>query len=1153
MPSDLLAPSASNGLDNPTLALGLSGVADWTPGSNFIDIMKMHRPWWGTGPDGRVSLADLEAGGYVDADGWITAIPDGVSQIENIWHWNVLADDVREKKKGVYVLRYEGEGTIEIGGDARILSREDGKITFENTDGSFMRLLIRETDPNGTGDYLRDISIVHEKHLALHEAGAVFDPDWLALVADARELRFMDWQKTNNSTDGEWTDASSESGPLQGDIAVEDMVRLLNEVGADGWFTMPFLASDDYLRTFATYVRDNLDPALHVKVELGNENWNWAFTQPHLADAAAEASGVGSYVDQIARTATNAALIWKEVFGDQAEARLTTVLGTQTANAYLTETLLTADGWRLDDPDDYVAPSSVFDAIGVTTYFGTDIVSSSSLRAELIAKIKDPDADAFRWTYERALDPAMKESIPGLVKHLASQAAIAQKYGLEMVAYEGGQHIHHSFAVTGLTGSDVAALTNFMIEFVRSEYMAKLYAEAWEVWKAIGDGPFMQFGDVSTPTKWGSWALYEDTTTTTPRADLLEGLNADELPWWDGAEAGEHYRHGGVQQGSDADDVLVGTVHEDYLLGGAGNDRLHGFGGGDGLNGGDGVDRATFTKEAHEYRITVEGAGYRVEGPDGSDFLVNVEEIAFGAAEPITLADLEVRPDGTLIVPGQLAAPAADALEANGWMVGGSAVMVMAAALESVAVGRDVGGVLVNGVNASSKLGSEIGERDDLSLSSYVVHAHDVTIEIDGAAVRADYWTTQENRSSDAGAALSASAVETALLFGSVVVDAAKIVGSTGDDVFLGRDGVDHFVGGGGVDFLSGAGGDDRLFGGWDDDRIAGGAGDDLIDGGRGTDTAIFDVRTDEAVARRTDKGYLVWSADGLDLLRSVELISFADRTGIRLDALAMRADGTLLLPGQSASPNGPALDLHVLGEYVDAAGSIGVTLTGAETGVRIDAINPSSALGRETGDRDTVSVPSYVIHTDGTRAEIGGTVVKPGYWTLLENRVSQRGESLSESAIDTALLLGSVAIDVQTLTATEWNDTFTGRNASDRIDGAGGDDLLSGGGGDDVLLGGAGNDRLIGGRGDDVLDGGHDDDRLAGGEGDDTFVFRAGSGSDTITDYEAGDLIDLQDFFADGTDPRAFAVDDGANIILSNGEDRIFVQNVEIDDLAFV
>ena len=59
------------------------------------------------------------------------------------------------------------------------------------------------------------------------------------------------------------------------------------------------------------------------------------------------------------------------------------------------------------------------------------------------------------------------------------------------------------------------------------------------------------------------------------------------------------------------------------------------------------------------------------------------------------------------------------------------------------------------------------------------------------------------------------------------------------------------------------------------------------------------------------------------------------------------------------------------------------------------------------------------------------------------------------------------------------------------------------------ALDGGTGADNLNGGIGDDTLNGGTGNDALTGGTGNDTFVFKAGDGHDTITDFTAGGTDD--------------------------------------------
>ncbi len=105
---------------------------------------------------------------------------------------------------------------------------------------------------------------------------------------------------------------------------------------------------------------------------------------------------------------------------------------------------------------------------------------------------------------------------------------------------------------------------------------------------------------------------------------------------------------------------------------------------------------------------------------------------------------------------------------------------------------------------------------------------------------------------------------------------------------------------------------------------------------------------------------------------------------------------------------------------------------------------------------------------------------------------------------------------------------TGTGRN----------DDVIDGGGGDDTIAGGIGSDTIT------------------GGTGNDTFVFNAGDGNDTITDFGAGstnandgdntnnDFIDLSAFYTDDTEFRSDLADDG---ILNQSDVSDYTDNTAI------
>ena len=119
--------------------------------------------------------------------------------------------------------------------------------------------------------------------------------------------------------------------------------------------------------------------------------------------------------------------------------------------------------------------------------------------------------------------------------------------------------------------------------------------------------------------------------------------------------------------------------------------------------------------------------------------------------------------------------------------------------------------------------------------------------------------------------------------------------------------------------------------------------------------------------------------------------------------------------------------------------------------------------------------------------------------------------------------------------------DIINGFAGNDTILAGAGDDIVFGGADADVIEGGSGNDTLDAGTGDDTLEGGTGNDLLTGGDDDDLFVYTAGDGIDTISDFNVGntgtltdgdrannDFIDLSSFYDDIWELTADFNDDG-------------------------
>lgn len=815
--------TAGVGNSNPTLAFNLSDLSDWSTAQPYIDLMRYSRSWYGNanGQFAAYSTADLVALNVFDADGWPTYIPEGVSTIETIWAWggsSAIDPVIAQLRATVYVLEYEGEGTVTVSGDVRILSSEPGRILLQNTAGGNFAVGITSTDPNHTGNYIRNMTLVEQLDEDLLDAGMTFNPEWINLIDDARQIRFMGWQETNYSKaqtvdDIVWSNETN----LTSEAALDDMVLLANQIGADPWFCMPHLADDEYVRAFATYVRDNLDPSLVVRVEYSNELWNFAFSQTvYQRDQALAEWGEAAYLDYQAKRAVEVALIWEDVFGDEAESRLINVLGSQAASLGVTKQLLKAAVWLENEPDTYVAPASVFEEVAITSYFGTSTISDATLRADLISRIQaDPDAAA-EWLYDRMLDPTYQWSIPYSAAIWQQQADLVHSYGLDLVAYEGGQHLLHSFAVSGLTEQDLTTLVSFLSDFIRSEYMGELYQVLWDTWASISDGPMMLLDDVSSVNKFGAWGHYINVLDYTPRAALIEQMNALSQPWWD-ALGGDQYLQGIVVRGDIIDDILTGTDQEDFMTGDEGDDIFIAGLGNDGINGGTGTDTLWLTGSLTDYTVVVDGEGYLITGPDGVDYIYDIEFLRFSDGTTFDVSAVDTTTGGT------------------GPKLPGSDAVLQPGIMD---YSRATSGVYVTALSRWTKIGAELGLTSETAFFAAPITAP--ALNINGVSVSVNYYSIHSDLTDNNGTTVTGSALTTADLLGDVRTDIHTVIGSNFSDRIFGRAANDKLYGKDGDDILNGGAGDDQLYGGAGNDKLTGGLGNDYLYSGAGEDVFEF-------------------------------------------------------------------------------------------------------------------------------------------------------------------------------------------------------------------------------------------------------------------------------------------------------------------------
>lgn len=153
---------------------------------------------------------------------------------------------------------------------------------------------------------------------------------------------------------------------------------------------------------------------------------------------------------------------------------------------------------------------------------------------------------------------------------------------------------------------------------------------------------------------------------------------------------------------------------------------------------------------------------------------------------------------------------------------------------------------------------------------------------------------------------------------------------------------------------------------------------------------------------------------------------------------------------------------------------------------------------------------------------------------------------------VEQSYYYGDAVFDV---VGNDLDNYIVGADGGSEMTGGEGRDRLYGNGGDDVLYGGNGDDKLYGGDGEDLIVTERGSDQAYGGAGDDIFVFSEGDEQLYIRDFEAGDIIEMDDFAGintyDDLLDAALIRDSNGRVIIDIADDRLMLANTAVDDLS--
>jgi hypothetical protein len=527
---------------SPGKALGnvMARFMDWATEWSMVDAFKQSRPWVSCGQytwdDGRT--LDL------DANGWVKSLLGDQQAGTLMFTVNKIVyggNTYYTAPSGKYHVLYDGDGTFDYRMGASYNSGEsvpgDHVVDFNPANGGFM-LRIATTNP---ANYIRNIRVIMPGGVSDTDpfdwtdtdpvpggytafvdcyATQIFHPCFLEKIRYYKALRFMNWQVTNEADGRGVTTRTWSDRPLTTDaqwtsrgVPLEIMCDLCNRLDIDPWFCMHHTVDDAFVSSFAALAYSELETGRQVYVEYSNEIWNGQYVQAGYCQTLGLSMGLSTNPFQArlfyqSLRSVQIFDLFLAVFVDAG--RLVRVLASQAANSWTGLQLLS-----------FQMAHEKTDALSIAPYFG-GYLDDSSLETILEGM-----------TVEQLFtDPAIgidTYGIPQALGWMESNKALADQHNVDMIAYEGGQHLVWA---RGFSTNDT--INQLFDGANRSTQMHDTYLRYLGGWHDRGGGLFCHFNNCQQWSKYGRWGaveyMYQDRLDAPKYDALLDYMELYEEP-----------------------------------------------------------------------------------------------------------------------------------------------------------------------------------------------------------------------------------------------------------------------------------------------------------------------------------------------------------------------------------------------------------------------------------------------------------------------------------------------------------------------------------------------------------------------------------------------------------------------------------------------
>ncbi len=546
----------------------------------FVDIFRTARPFAELSPENTI----------YDENGWPMEFSQNLKYARTKMLQGALNDSIPE---GEYTVLYDGSGRLEFGSSGAVTNVADqgnNKLTFDLTLRDFdsedeiaasslnsFNMNIRDISLNS---YMKNIRIVmpggtctgnpfirvdetdtcpngtsyesFAERLEANRNAIIFNPDYLMFLRNFKVIRMMNlmeaslkklcfsaevcpegvgtWDHRATMEDAVWggNDGRTSDEEHKG-VPIGVMIALANTLKRDIWVNMPHVSNNDYVKQYAKQVKADLDTSLKVYVEYSNEVWNNGFAGHSYTTSEGKKLGldevpeefIGSNRDEnyfarlrfYSQRSVEIFKIWKKEFNG--DARIIRVLGSFIGDRILTEKML-----------EHVSTADI-DAVAIGAYFfGCPYEAICPNAAKNLKNATTVD-DVFD-IIDQGRDVDVK-SLDGTLKAVEIQLSITNTYNLDLVTYEGGQHLVPGVfgSGAGINNADRTRLRKLFNDANRDPRMKQRYISFMEGWKALANEGTTLFTLYTMPQsyyRYGNFGIKEHLNKSRAESPKYDGI-----------------------------------------------------------------------------------------------------------------------------------------------------------------------------------------------------------------------------------------------------------------------------------------------------------------------------------------------------------------------------------------------------------------------------------------------------------------------------------------------------------------------------------------------------------------------------------------------------------------------------------------------------